>query len=127
MIDSKNLRFEVSNILLEIGIPSSLSGAKYLVRAVQIAMKNKQALLGLRKLVYPVIALEFETRPANVERAIRRAIEIASNKNKIVKLNQIFNLEIYLPMDRPSNSEFIALLCNRIFFILKKQNYWHLP
>ena len=114
------ITLETSNILLQIGIPGNVAGSKYLLRAVALAVKNPEAVLAVTKTIYPIIAMENNTKVANIERAIRHAIEIASNKNKITQLNNIFGVNIYSAKEKPSNSEFIALLATRIPFLLMK-------
>ena len=111
---------ETSNILLQIGIPGNVAGSKYLLRAVTLAVKNPNAVMSITKMIYPIIAMEYNTKVSNIERAIRHAIEIAWNKNKIVQLNNIFGVNIYGPKEKPANSEFIALLADRIPFLLRK-------
>lgn len=117
MITKNNLRFATSNTLLQIGVPYNVSGAKYLVRAVEIAVENPDAVMNITKRIYQIIAIEANTKAVNVERAIRHAIDIAWSKNKIAFLNIIFDLDIYQENDRPSNGEFIALLAERIPYI----------
>lgn len=106
-----------SNILLQIGIPGNVAGSKYLLRAVEIAINNPNSVMAVTKCIYPIIAMEFSTRATNIERAIRHAIEISWNKNKIVHLNQLFGIDIYSKKEKPTNSEFIALLAERIPFL----------
>lgn len=112
---------ETSNILLQIGIPGNVAGSKYLLRAVALAVNNPNAVMNITKLIYPIIAIEYNTKVANIERAIRHAIEIAWNKSKIVQLNRIFGVDIYGTKEKPANSEFIALLADRIPFLLKEK------
>ena len=113
------IKVETSNILLQIGIPGNVSGSKYLLRAVQIAVNNPNAVMSITRQIYPIIAMEFDTRASNIERAIRHAIDISWNKNKIVHLNTLFGIDIYSAQEKPTNSEFIALLAERIPFLLK--------
>ena len=120
MIKNNNLRFATSNTLLQIGIPYNVAGAKYLIRAVEIAVENPEAVMNITKMLYQRIALEMATKAANVERAIRHAIDIAWGKNKIAVLNLIFGVDIYNQSDRPSNGEFIALLAERLPYIASR-------
>ena len=117
MIITKNLRFATSNTLLRIGIPYNINGAKYLIRAVEIAVESPDAVMNITKRIYQIIAIESNTKAANVERAIRHAIDIAWSKNRIAFLNTIFGVDIYEEQDRPCNGEFIALLAERIPYI----------
>ena len=117
MIITKNLRFATSNTLLRIGIPYNINGAKYLIRAVEIAVESPDAVMNITKRIYQIIAIESNTKAANVERAIRHAIDIVWSKNRIAFLNTIFGVDIYEEQDRPCNGEFIALLAERIPYI----------
>ena len=117
MIIRKNLRFATSNTLLRIGIPYHINGTKYLIRAIEIAVETPDAVMNITKQIYQTIALEVSTKAANVERAIRHAIDIAWNKNRIAFLNTIFGVDIYQQQDRPCNGEFIALLAERIPYL----------
>ena len=117
MMITKNLRFATSNTLLRIGIPYNINGAKYLIRAVEIAVESPDAVMNITKRIYQIIAIESNTKAANVERAIRHAIDIAWSKNRIAFLNAIFGVDIYEEQDRPCNGEFIALLAERIPYI----------
>ena len=117
MMTTKNLRFATSNTLLRIGIPYNINGAKYLIRAVEIAVESPDAVMNITKRIYQIIAIESNTKAANVERAIRHAIDIAWSKNRIAFLNTIFGVDIYEEQDRPCNGEFIALLAERIPYI----------
>ena len=117
MMTTKNLRFATSNTLLRIGIPYNINGAKYLIRAVEIAVESPDAVMNITKRIYQIIAIESNTKAANVERAIRHAIDIAWSKNRIAFLNTLFGVDIYEEQDRPCNGEFIALLAERIPYI----------
>lgn len=112
------VKIQTSNILLQIGIPGNVAGSKYLLKAVEIAINNPNAVMAVTKNIYPIIALEYGAKATNIERAIRHAIEISWNKNKIVALNQLFGIDIYSKKEKPTNSEFIALLAERIPFLI---------
>ena len=113
------VKIQTSNILLQIGIPGNVAGSKYLLRAVEIAINNPIAVMSVTKNIYPIIAMEYNTKASNIERSIRHAIEISWNKNKIVQLNTLFGIDIYSAQEKPTNSDFIALLAERIPFLLK--------
>lgn len=119
--NADKIKIETSNILLQIGIPGNVAGSKYLLKAVQIAINNPKAVMAVTRLIYPIIAMEFNTKSTNIERAIRHAIEISWNKNKIVQLNDLFGIDIYSSKEKPTNSEFIALLAERIPFLVSSK------
>lgn len=119
---SWELKFATSSILLQIGIPYHLCGSKYLVRAVEITVAAPDAIRCITQKIYQQIALEFGTKSANVERAIRHAIDGAWHKKRLQNLNKIFNINVFLENDRPCNGELIAFLANRIPYVLANQN-----
>ena len=119
VINTETVKIQTSNVLLQIGIPGNVAGSKYLLRAVSIAVNNPNAVMNITKMIYPIIAMEYNSKTSNIERAIRHAIDISWNKNKIVHLNQIFGVNIYSSKEKPTNSEFIALLAERIPFLIK--------
>lgn len=111
------ITFTTSNVLLQMGIPYNLTGSKYLARAVDIAIHSPCAVTTITKNIYAVIALEFGTKVANVERSIRHAVDTAWNKKKISYLNKLFGIDLYSNQYKPSNSELIALLAERIPYL----------
>ena len=90
-MENKQENFEeiTSNIILQVGIPYNIAGSKYLSRAIQLAMEYRNVSIFVTRDIYAVIAKENKTKPANVERAIRHAINTAWSKNKIINLNII--------------------------------------
>jgi two-component system response regulator (stage 0 sporulation protein A) len=71
------------------------------------------------KVMYPNIAKKFDTTPCRVERAIRHALEVSYNRGKIYNLNQLFGLDIFDKYDKPTNSEFVAVVADRLCIDLK--------
>lgn len=108
----------IIDILLRLGIPTSVSGLPYITEAIKITLKKPLSLFSATKDVYPEIAKKFNTKSANVERAIRHAIEIAWSKERIIMLNKIFGVEVYRKGEKPGNSEFIALLAEKIPYLV---------
>ena len=117
MYKIEQLNFTISNVLLKIGVSYKLDGAKYLARAVDIAINTPNSIITLTKNIYSVIAQEFGTKPANVERSIRHAVKKACASNCIEHLNQIFGINLYSQYERPSNGELIAILAERIPYL----------
>lgn len=118
----KSLDEIISDITISIGIPANIIGSAYISEAVKLVIHKPNVLLCITKELYPTIANKYNTKVANVERGIRHAIEVAWSKNRIIALNKIFNLNIYLESEKPCNSEFIALLAERIPHLMKKNN-----
>lgn len=116
----KSLDELISDITISIGIPASIIGSIYISEAVKLVIERPVLLSCITKELYPTIARKHNTKVANVERGIRHAIEVAWSKNRIIGLNKIFNLHIYQDSDKPCNSEFIALLAERIPHLMRK-------
>ena len=105
---------KISLILIKVGIVPNVKGYRYLRDAVLIAMDNMDVMNGITKKLYPMVAENFDTSSSRVERAIRHAIEIAANSGKMENINALFGMKIYAKNERPTNSEFIALLADRL-------------
>ena len=105
---------KISNIFISIGIPASIKGYGYLREGVKMAVENPSIINNITKELYPKIAEKFETTPSKVERAIRHSIEVAFNKGRIDAINAIFGVRVYIGTEKPTNSEFIALLADKL-------------
>ena len=108
------------DILLSIGISANLQGYHYLKESIKLVMENPYYIGAITKIMYPKIANKFETTASRVERAIRHALEVAYNKGKITNLNQIFGLKIFNKNEKPTNSEFVALVADMLSYDLVK-------
>ncbi len=104
----------VINILLTIGISANLQGYYFLKESIKLAIHNPLYIGSITKIMYPKVALRFQTTACRVERAIRHAIEVSYNKGKIVNLNDIFGLTIFDKCEKPTNAEFVALIADRL-------------
>lgn len=105
---------KISNIFISIGIPASIKGYGYLREGVKMAVENPSIINNITKELYPKIAEKFDTTPSKVERAIRHSIEVAFNKGRIDAINSIFGVRVYIGTEKPTNSEFIALLADKL-------------
>ena len=108
------------DILLSVGISANLNGYGYLKESIKLAIKEPKSINSITKVLYPTVAEKFSTTSCRVERAIRHALEVSYNKGKIVVLNDIFGLKIFNENEKPTNSEFVALLADRLTMELKK-------
>lgn len=108
------------DILLSVGITANLQGYYYLKESIKLVIENPYYIGSITKVMYPKIASKFETTASRVERAIRHALEVAYNKGKIVNLNTIFGLKIFNKNEKPTNSEFVALIADRLSYDLAK-------
>lgn len=105
---------KISEIFISIGIPPHIKGYGYLREGIKTTVENPKIINSVTKQLYPSIAEKFETTPSKVERAIRHAIEVAWNRGRIEAINAIFGARIYLGSEKPTNSEFIALVADKI-------------
>ncbi len=105
---------KISEIFISIGIPPHIKGYGYLREGIKMTVENPKVINSVTKELYPTIAKKFATTPSKVERAIRHAIEVAWNRGRIDAINAIFGARIYLGTEKPTNSEFIALVADKL-------------
>ncbi len=104
----------ISEIFISIGIPPHIKGYAYLREGIKLTIEKPSIINSVTKELYPSIAKKFATTPSKVERAIRHAIEVAWNRGRIDAINAIFGSRIYLGAEKPTNSEFIALVADKL-------------
>ena len=109
-----NLEIIVTDMIHRIGVPAHIKGYHYLREAIILSVGDKEMLESVTKLLYPAVAKHFSTTPSRVERAIRHAIEIAWDRGDLDILNSFFGYTISTGKGKPTNSEFIALITDRI-------------
>ncbi len=105
---------KISEIFISIGIPPHIKGYGYLREGIKMTIEYPYIINSVTKELYPSIAKKFQTTPSKVERAIRHAIEVAWNRGRIDAINAIFGARIYLGAEKPTNSEFIALVADKL-------------
>lgn len=105
---------KISEIFMSIGIPPHIKGYGYLREGIKMTIEHPYIINSVTKELYPSIAKKFTTSPSKVERAIRHAIEVAWNRGRIDAINAIFGARIYLGAEKPTNSEFIALVADKL-------------
>ncbi len=105
---------KISEIFISIGIPPHIKGYGYLREGIKLTVERPYLINGVTKELYPAIAKKFSTTASKVERAIRHAIEVAWNRGRIDAINAIFGARIYLGSEKPTNSEFIALVADKL-------------
>ncbi len=110
----RNLENDVTQILHEIGVPAHIKGYQYLRDAIAISVADQDMLTSVTKVLYPNIAKKHQTTSSRVERAIRHAIEVAWSRGKMDTINDIFGYTVSNGKGKPTNSEFIALLSDKI-------------
>lgn len=109
-----NLEMEITNIIHEIGIPAHIKGYFYLREAIAMVVNNVELLGAVTKVLYPTIAKKYNTTPSRVERAIRHAIEVAWNRGCVETINSLFGYTVQKDKGKPTNSEFIAMISDKI-------------
>jgi two-component system response regulator (stage 0 sporulation protein A) len=109
-----NLEIIVTDIIHQIGVPAHIKGYHYLREAIILSVGEKEMLESVTKLLYPAVAKKFSTTPSRVERAIRHAIEIAWDRGDLDILNGFFGYTVNTGKGKPTNSEFIALITDKI-------------
>jgi two-component system response regulator (stage 0 sporulation protein A) len=114
---------EITQIIHEIGIPAHIKGYLYLRDAISMVAEEIELLGSITKILYPRIAQKYETTPSRVERAIRHAIEVAWARNNIDTIKKFFGYTINTEKGKPTNSEFIALVADRIRLKNRKYDY----
>jgi len=109
-----NLETDVTNIIHEIGVPAHIKGYQYLRDAIIMSVENREVINSITKVLYPTIAKMNQTTPSRVERAIRHAIEVAWSRGKMDTINELFGYTINTGKGKPTNSEFIALISDKM-------------
>lgn len=108
------LESEITSLLHEIGIPAHIKGYMYLRTAILETYLNVDFLGQITKVLYPEIAKKYATTSSRVERAIRHAIEVAWNRGNIDAIDEIFGYTISASKAKPTNSEFIAMISDKL-------------
>lgn len=108
------LETDVTNIIHEIGVPAHIKGYQYLREAIMMSVDDIEMLNSITKILYPTIAKRYQTTPSRVERAIRHAIEVAWSRGKMDTIDELFGYTIHNGKGKPTNSEFIALIADKI-------------
>ncbi len=110
----RNLETDVTNVIHELGVPAHIKGYHYLRDAIIMAINDGDMLHSITKVLYPAIAKMNDTTPSRVERAIRHAIEVAWGRGKMDTIEEMFGYTINNNKGKPTNSEFIALIADKI-------------
>jgi len=110
----RNLEVEVTNIIHQMGVPAHIKGYQYLRDAILFVINEVNLLGAVTKELYPMIAEKYLTTPSRVERAIRHAIELAWDRGNVEMMNKFFGYTINLDRGKPTNSEFIAMVADKL-------------
>lgn len=110
----RNLDSNITSIIHEIGVPAHIKGYMYLREAITMVYNDVELLGSITKVLYPKIADKYKTTPSRVERAIRHAIEVAWNRGNIDCISSMFGYTINMSKAKPTNSEFIAMVADKL-------------
>ena len=113
------LEITITNILHEIGVPAHIKGYHYLRESILLSVENPEIINSITKQLYPSVAKKYATTSSRVERAIRHAIEVDCDRGDIDVLNSYFGYTIHNERGKPTNSEFIAMISDKLRLNLK--------
>lgn len=112
--DDKNMESKITKLIQEVGVPAHIKGYVYLREAISMVIEDMDYLGAVTKELYPSVAAKHNTTASRVERAIRHAIEVAWNRGKIDTIDRIFGYTVNNHKGKPTNSEFIALIADKL-------------
>ena len=111
---TENMEIVVTDVIHQLGVPAHIKGYHYLREAILSSIEDPELLESVTKLLYPTVAKRFDTTSSRVERAIRHAIEIAWDRGNLDTLNAFFGYTVNTCKGKPTNSEFIALITDKL-------------
>ena len=109
----------VTNVIHGVGVPAHIKGYQYLREAIMLVVNDIDVINQITKTLYPEIAQKFKTTPSRVERAIRHAIEVAWGRGEVDLMENIFGYTVSAAKGKPTNSEFIAMIADKLRLELK--------
>ena len=114
-----NMLILVSDIMHQLGVPAHIKGYQYLREAIMLTIHDSDMMSSVTKVLYPTVARKFKTTPSRVERAIRHAIEVAWDRGDVDVLSGYFGYTIQTSRGKPTNSEFIAMISDKLRLRMK--------
>jgi len=117
----QSLESSVTSIIHEIGVPAHIKGYQYLREAIVMTVENMEVINAVTKVLYPEVAKRFSTTASRVERAIRHAIEVAWDRGDLETLQKYFGYTVSNAKGKPTNSEFIAMIADRLVLEQRKE------
>lgn len=109
-----DLETQIADTLKSLGMPAHIKGYQYVRTAIILKTEEPDEMYSVTKRLYPAIAEEYNTTPSRVERAIRHAIEVAWDRGNVEVLHSYFGYTIEMNRGKPTNSEFIAMLADKL-------------
>ncbi len=119
MVSEAEIELMVTEMIHQLGVPAHIKGYHYLRTAIILAIQDPEYVGAITKLLYPTVAKAHKTTSSRVERAIRHAIEVAWDRGDVEVLNNCFGYTIHNTRGKPTNSEFIALIADKLRLRLK--------
>ena len=113
-LQAPDLELLVTEIIHQIGVPAHIKGYHYVRESIILAVQSPEIINSVTKLLYPTVAKRFDTTPSRVERAIRHAIEVAWDRGDVDTLNSYFGYTIHNGRGKPTNSEFVAMISDKL-------------
>lgn len=111
---ARSLEGMVTSIIHDIGVPAHIKGYQYLREAIIMTVEDMDVINAVTKVLYPEVAKKFGTTASRVERAIRHAIEVAWDRGDLETLQKYFGYTVSNAKGKPTNSEFIAMIADRL-------------
>ena len=118
-VSDNDLELMVTEIIHQIGVPAHIKGYHYLRQSILLAIKKPDIINSVTKQLYPTVAKMYDTTSSRVERAIRHAIEVAWDRGDVDVLNSYFGFTIHNGRGKPTNSEFVAMIADKLRLRLK--------
>ena len=115
----ENMLILVSDIMHQLGVPAHIKGYQYLRESIMLTIHDSDMMSSVTKVLYPTVARKFKTTPSRVERAIRHAIEVAWDRGDVDVLSGYFGYTIQTSRGKPTNSEFIAMISDKLRLRMK--------
>lgn len=118
--DGVEIEMKVTNIIHQIGVPAHIKGYQYLREAIIMTINDMESINAITKVLYPSVAKKFHTTSSRVERAIRHAIEVAWDRGDVDVLQEYFGFTVSGTKGKPTNSEFISMVADKLRLELKR-------
>ena len=118
-ISDDSVVLQVTEIMHQLGVPAHIKGYQYLREAILLTVQNSGMMASVTKVLYPTVARKYKTTPSRVERAIRHAIEVAWDRGNVDVLSAYFGYTIQTSRGKPTNSEFIAMISDKMRLRMK--------
>lgn len=109
-----SMEVRITNLMHNIGVPAHIKGYQYLREAIRLVIEDDDIMCAITKELYPCLAEKFNTTPSRVERAMRHAIEVSWNRGQVAMHEAIFGYTVKSNRGKPTNSEFIAMIADKL-------------